>query len=39
MNSPECHVFERVTLSGGKVLICGVISHTTTQVEHPELKP
>src|SRR5262245_10204996 len=33
----EYHVFERVKLSAGKILIPGVISHTTNLVEHPEL--
>jgi 5-methyltetrahydropteroyltriglutamate--homocysteine methyltransferase len=33
----EYHVFERVKLPDGKVLIPGVISHTTNLVEHPEL--
>jgi 5-methyltetrahydropteroyltriglutamate--homocysteine methyltransferase len=33
----EYHVFERVQLPEGKVLIPGVISHTTNLVEHPEL--
>lgn len=33
----EYHVFERVKLPAGKVLIPGVISHTTNLVEHPEL--
>ena len=33
----EYHVFERVKLPGGKLLIPGVISHTTNLVEHPEL--
>ena len=33
----EYHVFERVRPPEGKVLIPGVISHTTNLVEHPEL--
>lgn len=33
----EYHVWERVKLPEGKVLIPGVISHTTNLVEHPEL--
>jgi 5-methyltetrahydropteroyltriglutamate--homocysteine methyltransferase len=33
----EYHVFERVALPAGKILIPGVISHTTNLVEHPEL--
>jgi 5-methyltetrahydropteroyltriglutamate--homocysteine methyltransferase len=33
----EYHVFERVKLPAGKMLIPGVISHTTNLVEHPEL--
>jgi len=33
----EYHVFERVKLPDGKILIPGVISHTTNLVEHPEL--
>src|SRR5499426_2272454 len=33
----EYHVFERVRLPEGKILIPGVISHTTNLVEHPEL--
>jgi 5-methyltetrahydropteroyltriglutamate--homocysteine methyltransferase len=33
----EYHVFERVKLPNGKILIPGVISHTTNLVEHPEL--
>ena len=33
----EYHVFEQVKLPEGKVLIPGVISHTTNLVEHPEL--
>ena len=33
----EYHVFERVKLPAGKILIPGVISHTTNLVEHPEL--
>jgi 5-methyltetrahydropteroyltriglutamate--homocysteine methyltransferase len=33
----EYHVFEQVKLPDGKVLIPGVISHTTNLVEHPEL--
>jgi 5-methyltetrahydropteroyltriglutamate--homocysteine methyltransferase len=33
----EWHVWERVKLPEGKVLIPGVISHTTNLVEHPEL--
>jgi 5-methyltetrahydropteroyltriglutamate--homocysteine methyltransferase len=32
----EYHVFERVKLPEGKILIPGVISHTTNLVEHPE---
>jgi 5-methyltetrahydropteroyltriglutamate--homocysteine methyltransferase len=33
----EYHVFERVKLPAGKILIPGMISHTTNLVEHPEL--
>jgi len=33
----EYHVFEDVKLPEGKVLIPGIISHTTNVVEHPEL--
>jgi 5-methyltetrahydropteroyltriglutamate--homocysteine methyltransferase len=33
----EYHVFEKVKLPAGKILIPGVISHTTNLVEHPEL--
>jgi 5-methyltetrahydropteroyltriglutamate--homocysteine methyltransferase len=33
----EYHVFERFKLPAGKILIPGVISHTTNLVEHPEL--
>ena len=33
----EYHVFERVKLPDGRILIPGVISHTTNLVEHPEL--
>jgi 5-methyltetrahydropteroyltriglutamate--homocysteine methyltransferase len=33
----EYHVFERVKVPDGMVLIPGVISHTTNLVEHPEL--
>jgi 5-methyltetrahydropteroyltriglutamate--homocysteine methyltransferase len=33
----EYHVFERLKLPDGKILIPGVISHTTNLVEHPEL--
>ena len=33
----EYHVFERVKLPPGKILIPGIISHTTNLVEHPEL--
>ncbi|MFQ5850326.1 MAG: methionine synthase [Candidatus Binatia bacterium] len=33
----EWHVWESVKLPEGKVLIPGVISHTTNLVEHPEL--
>ncbi len=33
----EYHVWERVKLPEGKILIPGVISHTTNCVEHPEL--
>jgi 5-methyltetrahydropteroyltriglutamate--homocysteine methyltransferase len=33
----EYHVFERVKLPDGKILMPGVISHTTNLVEHPEL--
>jgi 5-methyltetrahydropteroyltriglutamate--homocysteine methyltransferase len=33
----EYHVFEQVKLPVGKILIPGVISHTTNLVEHPEL--
>lgn len=33
----EYHVFEHVKMPQGKILIPGVISHTTNLVEHPEL--
>jgi 5-methyltetrahydropteroyltriglutamate--homocysteine methyltransferase len=33
----DYHVFEDVKLPDGKILIPGVISHTTNLVEHPEL--
>jgi len=33
----DYHVFESVSLPAGKVIIPGVISHTTNLVEHPEL--
>ena len=33
----EYHVFERVKLPADKILLPGVISHTTNLVEHPEL--
>jgi 5-methyltetrahydropteroyltriglutamate--homocysteine methyltransferase len=33
----EYHVWERVTLPDGKVLIPGVITHASNIVEHPEL--
>jgi len=33
----EYHVFETVKVPDGKILIPGVISHTTNLVEHPEL--
>ena len=33
----DYHVFEKVKLPEGKVLIPGVITHTTNLVEHPEL--
>jgi len=33
----EYHVFERVKVPDGMILIPGVISHTTNLVEHPEL--
>jgi 5-methyltetrahydropteroyltriglutamate--homocysteine methyltransferase len=33
----EYHVFEQAKLPEGKILIPGVISHTTNLVEHPEL--
>jgi methionine synthase II (cobalamin-independent) len=33
----EYHVFERVKVPEGGILIPGVISHTTNLVEHPEL--
>jgi 5-methyltetrahydropteroyltriglutamate--homocysteine methyltransferase len=33
----EYHVFERVRPPDGKILVPGVISHTTNLVEHPEL--
>jgi 5-methyltetrahydropteroyltriglutamate--homocysteine methyltransferase len=33
----EYHVWENVKLPEGKVLIPGVISHTTNLIEHPEL--
>jgi 5-methyltetrahydropteroyltriglutamate--homocysteine methyltransferase len=33
----EYHVWERVKLPPGKILIPGVIAHTTNTVEHPDL--
>jgi len=33
----EYHVWERVRLPAGKILIPGVVSHATNIVEHPEL--
>jgi 5-methyltetrahydropteroyltriglutamate--homocysteine methyltransferase len=33
----EYHVFEAATIPAGKILIPGVITHTTNLVEHPEL--
>ncbi|HLF78109.1 MAG TPA: cobalamin-independent methionine synthase II family protein [Dehalococcoidia bacterium] len=33
----EYHVWEQVKFPGGKVMIPGVIAHTTNCVEHPEL--
>jgi 5-methyltetrahydropteroyltriglutamate--homocysteine methyltransferase len=33
----EYHVWERVTLPSGKVLLPGVITHSSSIVEHPEL--
>ena len=33
----EYHVFEQVKVPEGKILIPGIISHTTNLVEHPEL--
>ena len=33
----EYHVWERVKLPEGKILIPGVVAHTTNCVEHPEL--
>jgi 5-methyltetrahydropteroyltriglutamate--homocysteine methyltransferase len=33
----EYHVWQRVKLPPGKILIPGVIAHTTNTVEHPEL--
>src|SRR5207249_9510874 len=33
----EYHVWERVKLPQGKIIIPGVIAHTTNHVEHPEL--
>jgi 5-methyltetrahydropteroyltriglutamate--homocysteine methyltransferase len=35
----EYHVWETVKLPEGKILIPGMISHTTNCVEHPELLP
>ena len=33
----EYHVWERVTLPAGKVLMPGVVTHSTDLIEHPEL--
>jgi 5-methyltetrahydropteroyltriglutamate--homocysteine methyltransferase len=33
----EYHVWERVTLPPGKVLLPGVVTHSTDLIEHPEL--
>lgn len=33
----EYHVWERVPFPAGKIIIPGVIAHTTNHVEHPEL--
>jgi 5-methyltetrahydropteroyltriglutamate--homocysteine methyltransferase len=33
----EYHLWERVKLPAGKVLIPGVVSHSTNLIEHPEL--
>src|SRR5262249_17846295 len=33
----EYHLWERVSLPEGKVIIPGVITHSTNVVEHPEL--
>jgi 5-methyltetrahydropteroyltriglutamate--homocysteine methyltransferase len=33
----EYHVWERVTLPPGKVLVPGVVTHSTDLIEHPEL--
>ncbi|HZQ35624.1 MAG TPA: methionine synthase, partial [Dehalococcoidia bacterium] len=35
-HAADWHVWERVKLPDGKVIIPGFISHTTTLVEHPE---
>ena len=33
----EYHVWERIKFPEGKIIIPGVIAHTTNHVEHPEL--
>ena len=33
----EYHVWERVTLPPGKVILPGVVTHSTDLIEHPEL--
>jgi 5-methyltetrahydropteroyltriglutamate--homocysteine methyltransferase len=33
----EYHVWERVTLPAGKVIMPGVVTHSTDLIEHPEL--
>ena len=33
----EYHVWERVTLPAGKVILPGVVTHSTDLIEHPEL--
>jgi 5-methyltetrahydropteroyltriglutamate--homocysteine methyltransferase len=33
----EYHVWERVKLPEGRILVPGVVSHSTNLVEHPEL--
>ena len=37
MHEHEYHVWERIKFPDGKVLIPGVVAHSTSHVEHPEL--